>query len=99
MLRYLRVATRTPFRLVFGLLAIVLGCSLIVWIICNEFIHRFPEYTGTRWWEPFGIAPTVIGVGIYWLRTLHSPSGPGSSKPNQAMQLTAPPRTASRFDD
>jgi hypothetical protein len=38
-------------------------------------IHRFPQYTGTHWWEPFGIAPAMIGVGIYWLRTLRSRSG------------------------
>ena len=62
------------FRLSFGLLALLMGCALISWVCYNEFIHRLPQYTGTHWWEPFGIAPAMIGIGIYWLRTLRVPS-------------------------
>ena len=58
------------FRLTFGLLALIMGFGLILWICYNEFIHRFPQYTGTHWWEPFGIGPAMIAIGIYWLRTM-----------------------------
>jgi hypothetical protein len=62
------------FRLIFGMLALVIGLAVILWVVCNEFVHRFPQYTGTHWWEPLGIGPIMVGTGFYWLRTLHSSS-------------------------
>ena len=62
--------TRFLLRLTFGLLASLIGAAIIVWICYNEFIERLPQYTGTHWWEPFGIAPAMIGIGVYWLRGL-----------------------------
>jgi hypothetical protein len=56
------------FRLIFGLLAVLLGSALILWVCYNEFIHRLPGYTETHWWEPFGIGPAMIVTGVYWLR-------------------------------
>jgi hypothetical protein len=58
------------FRLVFGLLAVLIGISIIAWVCYNEFIARQSEYPGTSWWQPFGIAPLMIGIGVYWLRGL-----------------------------
>ena len=65
---------RIAFRLTFGLVAVTMGSALILWVLYNEFIHRFPQYTGTHWWEPFGIGPAMIATGVYWLRTLRKPS-------------------------
>jgi hypothetical protein len=56
------------FHLTFGVMAILIGTAIIMWICYNEFVHRLPQYTGTHWWEPFGVAPGMIGVGIFWLR-------------------------------
>jgi hypothetical protein len=53
---------------IFSLLAVLIGCSLILWVLYNEFIHRLPEYQ-RPWWVPtFGIAPSMIGMGLYWGR-------------------------------
>ncbi len=57
-------------RLLFGLLAVFIGVAIIGWVCYNEFIAPQPEYPGTRWWQPLGIAPVMLGVGIYWLRGL-----------------------------
>lgn len=57
-------------RLVFGLLAILFGVSIITWVCYNEFVHRQREYHGFHWWEPFGAGPVMISVGIYWLHGL-----------------------------
>lgn len=52
----------------FGLLALVIGVSIIVWILYNEIIHRLPDYRRPPLAGPFGIAPVMIGVGVMWLR-------------------------------
>jgi hypothetical protein len=46
----IRTVARIVFRLTFGVLAIVMGAAIIVWVLWNEFIHRFPQYPGTHWW-------------------------------------------------
>ena len=51
------------FRLTFGLLAVVMGCGLILWVCYNEFIYRLPQYSGTHWWEPLGAGPVMVGIG------------------------------------
>ena len=78
----MRVSTilRFVFRLTLGLLAIIMGSAVLLWICYNELIHRFRQYTGTHWWEPFGIAPAMIAVGVYWLRTLRPASEDGTPK-------------------
>ena len=73
MRQHTKMIVRFVFRLSFGLLALITGWALISWVCYNEFIHRLPGYTGAHWWEPFGIAPAMIGTGIYWLRTLRTP--------------------------
>jgi hypothetical protein len=74
MKKHLRAAARIAFLLTFGLLAVLMGAAIILWVLYNEFIHRLPQYTGTHWWHPLGIGPVLIGTGIYWLRSLRSPS-------------------------
>jgi hypothetical protein len=70
----IKTVSRVAFRLAFGVLAVVMGSVIIGWVLWNELIHHFPQYTGTHWWEPFGIGPAMIATGIYWLRTLRQPS-------------------------
>jgi hypothetical protein len=53
---------------IFCLLAILFGCSIILWVLYNELIHRLPDYQRPPWAGTFGIAPTMIGVGLYWGR-------------------------------
>ena len=69
----LKTFTRLAFRLTFGLIALAMGLALILWGLYNEFIYRFPQYTGMHWWEPFGIGPAMIATGVYWLKTLRQP--------------------------
>ena len=64
----MRITARFIFRLTFGILAVVIGSAVIYWTCYNQFIKRLPQYQGFHWWEPLGIGPAMIGVGIYWLR-------------------------------
>jgi hypothetical protein len=56
------------FKALFALLAILIGASLITWIVYNEFVHRLPEYKRPPLAGPLGIAPAMIGVGLYWAK-------------------------------
>jgi hypothetical protein len=67
---HLKGAARFVFRLVFGILAVSMGTAIILWVCYNELVSRRPEYTGTHLLAPLGIGPAMIGVGVYWLRTL-----------------------------
>lgn len=58
------------FRLVFGLLAVMIGLSIIMWVLYNHVVERQPEFTGPRFFGGFGIALPMLSVGIYWLRNL-----------------------------
>ena len=69
----IRTVARFAFRLTLGVIAIAMGSAIIVWVLWNELIHRFPQYTGTHWWEPLGIGPAMIAIGVYWLMTLRQP--------------------------
>ena len=71
----IRAAVRFVFRLTVGILALLIGSAIIVWICYNQFIHRLPQYHGFHWWEPLGIAPAMLGVGVYWLRGLRTRDG------------------------
>jgi hypothetical protein len=69
-MRRIRAATEFAFRVIFGAFAVLIGSSITVWIFYNQFVSRLPQYRGFHWWEPLGIGPLMIGVGIYWLRGL-----------------------------
>jgi len=61
--------TATAFlKLIFALLALLMGISIILWVVYNEFIHRLPEYERPPFLGTFGIAPVMIAVGFYWAR-------------------------------
>jgi hypothetical protein len=67
--RQFGVVAHMAFCLMFGMLAVVVGCGLILWVCYNELIHRLPQYSGTHWWEPLGAGPVLVGIGVYWLRS------------------------------
>jgi hypothetical protein len=53
---------------IFSVLAVLIGSSIIVWVLYNELIHRLPEYQRPPLVGTFGIAPSMIGIGLYWGR-------------------------------
>ena len=50
----------------FGMISIIIGVSLVIWVLYNTFIETQPEYTGGI--LTFGVAPGLILFGVYWLR-------------------------------
>lgn len=50
----------------FGLVSIVLGVSLIGWVLYNSFIQTQPQYSGG--FLTFGIGPALVLFGAYWVR-------------------------------
>ena len=52
-----------------GLCSIIIGASIIVWVLYNIFIERLPEYSGPRTiCGGFGIGPSLCAYGMYLLR-------------------------------
>ena len=51
----------------FGLIALVTGLTLIVWVLYNVLVERQPEF---RWspWQGFGIGPPLVVAGWIWMR-------------------------------
>jgi hypothetical protein len=58
------------FRLIFGILAVLIGLSIILWVLYNYLVARQPEFTGPMFFSGFGIGIPMLGMGIYWLRNL-----------------------------
>jgi ABC-type phosphate transport system permease subunit len=56
--------------LVFGLFGVVIGVSIILWVLYNVFVDRQPEFIVTAIFGGFGIGPALIGFGIYCLHSL-----------------------------
>ncbi len=58
------------FRLVFGVLGVLFGTSIIIWVLYNYLVKRQPEFSGPRFFSGFGAAVPMLTMGIYWLRNL-----------------------------
>ena len=58
------------FRLVFGVLGVLFGTSIIIWVLYNYLIKREPEFSGPRFFCGFGAAVPMVTVGTYWLQNL-----------------------------
>ena len=58
------------FRLVFGLLGVLFGTAIIIWVLYNYLVERLPEFSGPRVFGGFGAAVPMLTFGIYWLRNL-----------------------------
>jgi len=54
-------------RKTFGVLAVFIGSSIIIWVLYNRLIEKQPQFQW-EWYQGFGIAIPIIAVGIYWLR-------------------------------
>jgi hypothetical protein len=61
-------AAKAVFKLIFALLAMLMGISIILWVCYNECIQRLPDYERPPLLGTFGIAPVMIAVGLYWAR-------------------------------
>lgn len=66
---FLRVMAGLP-AFVFGVLGLVIGITIIGWILYNYFIERQPSFTGGYIFSGFGIAPVAIYFGYASLRSL-----------------------------
>lgn len=53
---------------VLGLLAIIIGVSILGWVLYNEFVERSPGYEKAPLAGPLGVGPPMVGVGVYWVR-------------------------------
>ena len=59
---------RAPIAL-FGAVSILIGSSIILWVLYNIFVERQSEYTGpSTILGGFGIGPSLIFFGVYMLR-------------------------------
>jgi hypothetical protein len=83
-LDYLRAQSQTPERadsnafgslllrlpaVLFGSLSILIGATIILWVLYNTFISRLPQYTGPSLFAGFGIGPALIAFGLKLVRT------------------------------
>jgi hypothetical protein len=75
------------FYLTFGLLAVLIGSGIAVWLFYNLLIERQAEFTDIWDLRQLFVPFVMIGWGIYWLRKgLRSPNiNRGSS--NKALPL------------
>jgi succinate dehydrogenase/fumarate reductase cytochrome b subunit len=53
---------------IFGLIALSIGLSIVVWVLYNTFIERQPQYTGG--FLTFGIAPALVIFGLILLNSM-----------------------------
>jgi hypothetical protein len=51
-----------------SLLALLIGGSIVGWVLYNELIQRLPQYQRPPLAGVFGIAPIMILVGLHWGR-------------------------------
>jgi hypothetical protein len=55
--------------IIFGALSLIIGISIIIWVIFNLFVERLPEFTGGMF-SGLGIGPALIYFGISSLKTI-----------------------------
>ena len=53
---------------VFGLVSVLLGFSIILWVAYNFLVERQPEFTGGVI-PSLGIGPALLAAGWWWLRS------------------------------
>jgi hypothetical protein len=59
---------RAVFKGLFSVLALVIGGSIIGWVLYNEVVERLAQYRRPPLVGTFGIAPAMILVGLHWGR-------------------------------
>jgi hypothetical protein len=55
-------------RRVFGVVALLMGSAILLWIGYNLFIETQPEARGRNPILPIGVSVAMITVGIMWIR-------------------------------
>lgn len=63
-LRILGILMGVP-QALFGLLCVLIGLTIIVWVLYNSFVERQPQFTGS--FLSFGIGPMLCLFGTAWL--------------------------------
>jgi len=56
------------FKGLFSILALAIGGGIIVWVLYNEIVERLPQYQRPPLVGTFGIAPSMILIGLHWGR-------------------------------
>jgi hypothetical protein len=51
---------------VLSILALLIGSTIIVWVLYNEFVQRQPGFQ--RGGTGFGVGPIMVTYGLYWGR-------------------------------
>jgi ferredoxin len=74
----------------FGTLGVLFGVMLILWILYNELISRQDDYEQPPLWQPFGVAPALIGMGAYWLSCLRRSSRQQDLSPMSQVNSSLP---------
>jgi hypothetical protein len=70
--RVFNAVFRVPLAL-FGLVCLVVGISIIGWVLYNLFVERQKEYSGPRFifgWGSFGVAVPLVLYGWFTLRSV-----------------------------
>jgi hypothetical protein len=53
---------------VFGVIALFMGCAILLWVGYNLLIERQPEAQGRNPLPAIGVSIAMIWVGIMWVR-------------------------------
>ena len=56
------------FKGILSISALLIGCSIIAWVLFNEFIQRQPQFQRAAGAGFFGIGPIMVFFGLYWGR-------------------------------
>ena len=80
-------------KLIFGVIALLFGSAILLWVGYNIFIEMQPEARGRNPVPAIGVGSAMIYVGINWIRGKQA----GCPKlPNQGRQPTRAARLVSR---
>jgi len=57
-------------EIIFGIISIIIGILIIMWVLYNSFIERQDTYSGSVYFVGFGLAIPLITFGKYLLRSM-----------------------------
>jgi len=57
-------------EILFGVISIIIGIMVIIWVLYNSFIERQDTYSGSVYFVGFGLAIPLITFGKYLLRSI-----------------------------
>lgn len=56
------------FKCLLSILALLIGSSITVWVLYNEFVQRQPEFQRPAGAGFFGVGPIMVAFGVIWGR-------------------------------